>query len=219
MPAGGVPLTLSMINDPSSSLYAAPNADSGSITGGALKTALGANPVALTHGGASATGVAGLPISAMQYNWSNPHHGVITVVSKGDLNTGINEYTLNFQSNYVFSKGALKGFGVFGGVRTFFKNRAYYTTVYPTSAGGSAVEGTRVLYRLPNSTVVDLNVSYRRNLWGRLRNMVWTTQLNVNNLFDRSEVNVLPSATNAAILNGRLTELPRQIIWSNTVSF
>jgi outer membrane receptor protein involved in Fe transport len=216
---GGVPLTLAMINDPTSPLYASPNADSGSITGAALKTALGANPVALIHGGASATGVAGLPISAIQYNWSNPHNGVITVVQNGDLNTGINEYTLNLQSNYVFSKGPLKGFGVFGGVRTFFKNRAYYTTVYPASTSGSAVEGTRMLYRLPNSTVVDLNISYRHNLRGRLRNMVWTTQLNVNNLFDSSEVNVLPSATNAAILNARLTELPRQIIWSNTISF
>ena len=33
---GGVPLTLAMINDPSSPLYAAPNADSGSITGAAF---------------------------------------------------------------------------------------------------------------------------------------------------------------------------------------
>ena len=44
---GGVPLTLAMINDPSSPLYAAPNADSGSITGAALRTALStSNPLA-----------------------------------------------------------------------------------------------------------------------------------------------------------------------------
>jgi len=194
-------------------LYAAPDPDSGSITGALLRLALGSTPAALTHGGASATGVAGLPISAMQYNWANPNGGKITVVRAGDKNTGINEYTFNFQSNYRFETGPLKGFGVFTSLRTFARNRAYYTQVFPTVATGTAVQATRVLYRLPGATILDLNLSYSRELWGRYE---WTTQLNVNNVFDHSEVTVAPSPANAAQLRARLSDLPRQFIWTNT---
>ena len=38
--ASGTPLTLAMINDPASILYAAPHADSGAITSLALRTAV-----------------------------------------------------------------------------------------------------------------------------------------------------------------------------------
>jgi outer membrane receptor protein involved in Fe transport len=213
---GGTPLTLALINDPASVLYAAPHADSGSITGPLLRAALGAHPVALTHGGASATGVAGLPVSAMQYDWPNRGDGTITVVRAGDKNTGINEYAFNFQSNYTFSSGRLKGLGVFASLRTFARNRAYYTQVFPTAATGSAVQATRVLYRLPNATIVDLNLSYRRKLGGRWD---WTTQLNVNNVFDHSELTVMPNAANAAQLRARLSAQPREFIWTNTFRF
>ena len=214
--SGGAPLTLAMINDPTSVLYAAPNVDSGSITGTALRVALGTNPIALTHGGASATGVTGLPVSAMQYNFTNTHNGEIVVVGAGDKNTGIDEYTFNFQSNYKFSRGWLKNFGIFAGFRTNYRNRAFYTSVFPSATTGTAFQAQRVLYRLPSSTVVDLNLSYSRELWGKY---LWTTQLNVNNVFDNSEVTVLPSVANAAVLNARLSELPRQFIWSNSISF
>jgi outer membrane receptor protein involved in Fe transport len=212
--AGGVPLTLAMINDPASPLYAAPNADSGAITGTALRAALMSNPIALAHGGPAATGVTGLPISAMQYSFSNPNNGVVTLVRAGDLNTGINEYTFNLQSNYTFSSGRLKGFGIFAGVRTFARNRAYYTPVFPAS--GSAVQAARVLYRLPGETVVDFHLSYQRKLRGGLE---WSTQLNVNNALDQSEVTVLPNPANAAQLRARLSEQPRQFIWTNTLRF
>jgi len=213
---GGVPLTLAMINDPLSLLYAAPDADSGSITGPLLRLALGATPVALAHGGASATGVTGLPITALQYDWPKRGEGTITVVHAGDKNTGINEYTFNFQSNYSFDAGPLKGFGVFASVRAFARNRAYYTQVFPTSDTGSAVQARRVLFRLPDATVVDLNLNYTRKLWGRFD---WTTQLNINNVFDHSEVTVAPSPTNAAQLRARLSDQPRQFIWTNTFRF
>jgi outer membrane receptor protein involved in Fe transport len=214
--SGGTPLTLAMINDPASALYAAPNVDSGSISGVALRTALSANPIALMHGGASATGATGLPLSAMQYNWANAGNGVVTVVGKGEKNTGIDEYTLNFQSNYVFSTGRLKGFGIFTAVRTNYNNRAFYTRVFPTSTSGTALQAQRVLYRLPRTTVVDFNVSYSRPLWGKY---VWSTQLNINNVFDSAEVNVLPSPANSAVLNARLTNQPRRFFWTNTLSF
>jgi hypothetical protein len=73
-----------------------------------------------------------------------------------------------------------------------------------------------VLYRLPRTTVVDFNVSYSRPLWGKY---VWSTQLNINNVFDSAEVNVLPSPANSAVLNARLTNQPRRFFWTNTLSF
>jgi outer membrane receptor protein involved in Fe transport len=213
---GGAPLTLALINDPASVLYAAPHADSGSITGPALRAALGAHAIALAHGGASATGVTGLPISALQYDWPGRGDGVITVVRAGDLNTGINEYTFNFQSNYTFGSGRLKGFGLFTSVRAFARNRAYYTQVFPAGATGSAVQADRQLYRLPGATIVDLNLSYRRTLRGGVE---WSTQLNVNNVLDQSEVTVLPNPANAAQPRARLSAQPRQFIWTNTFRF
>jgi hypothetical protein len=214
--AGGTPLTLAMINDPAGVFYAAPHPDSGSITSPALRAALGASPIALTHGGPSATGVTGLPVAAMQYTWGRVGDGPVTVVRAGDKNTGLNELSFNFQSNYTFSSGPLQGFGIFTSVRAFARNRAYYTQVFPTAAAGSAVQADRVLHRLPGTTILDLNLSYRRNLRGGLE---WTTQLNVNNVLDQSEVTVLPSPANAAQPRARLSTQPRQFIWTNTFRF
>jgi outer membrane receptor protein involved in Fe transport len=213
---GGTPLTLAMINDPASALYAAPHPDSGSITSLALRAALGANPISLLHGGAAATGVTGLPASARQYQWANAGDGIITVVRAGDKNTGINEYAFNFQSNYSFETGRLKGLGLFVSLRAFARNRAYYTQVFPTATGGSAVQAERELYRLPDSTFLDLNFSYRRKLRCGVE---WSTQLNINNVFDRSDVTVMPNAANAAQPRARLSALPRQFIWTNTFRY
>jgi hypothetical protein len=205
-----------MINDPAGLLYAAPHPDSGSITNALLRAALMANIFSQAHGGAAATGVTGLPISAMQYDWPGRGSGVITLVQAGERNTGINEYSFNFQSHYTFAAGRLKGFGLFTGLRAFARNRAYYTQVFPAGGTGSAVQAERVLYRLPNDAVFDLNLSYRRKLVGGAE---WTTQLNINNVFDRAEVTLMPNPTNAAQLRARLSNLPRQIIWTNTLRF
>jgi outer membrane receptor protein involved in Fe transport len=213
---GGTPLTQAMMNDPASILYAAPHADSGSITGLALRTALGAHPIALLHGGSSATGATGLPIGAMQYQWANAGDGEITLVRAGEKNTGINEYAFNFQSNYIVESGLCKGLGFFASVRAFARNRAYYTQVFPLGTTGSAVQAQRELYRLPDAALFDLNVSYRR----RLRNGVeWSTQLNIINIFDRAEVTVMPNPANSALSRARLSALPRQFIWTNTFRF
>jgi outer membrane receptor protein involved in Fe transport len=213
---GGAPLTLAMINDPASLLHAAPHADSGAITNPVLRAALGSNPIALAHGGPSATGTTGLPISALQYDWPARGEGTVTVVRAGDLNTGLNEYTFNLQSNYTFSTGRLKGLGLFASMRAFARNRAYYTQVFPSAAAGSALQADRVLYRLPAAAIFDVNLSYRRQLRDGVE---WSTQFSVKNLFDRAEVTVLPSAANAAQPRARLSAQPRQLIWTNTFRF
>lgn len=212
--AGGAktsPLTLGMINDPTGPYYASPDPDSGRITRSALTTAL--TTVDPVHGSA-ATGATGLPISAIQYNFVNPHAGLITVAAAGDKTTGINEYALNVQNNYTISTGRFRGLSVFADLRTYFRNRAYYTSYFPNGTT-STFDATRVLYRLPNLTEVGLGLAYRR----RLGRMVWTTRLNVENLLDDSRVWVVPSRTNGAILNARLSGQPRAFIWTNTLAW
>lgn len=206
------PLTLAMINDPAGTYYATPDANSGRLTNPALIAALTAvDPV---HGRA-ATGVTGLPISAIQYAFDNPHRGEVTVVEAGDKTTGISEYSLNFQCAHSFAEGAWRGLGLFADVRTAFRNRAYYTSYFPTAATGNAVQATRALYRLPTATVVGLGLSYERRLWGR----TWTTRLNVNNALNHDRVWVVPSNANGAILNARLSAQPRQFVWTTTVNW
>jgi outer membrane receptor protein involved in Fe transport len=217
--AGGAkttPLTLAMINDPTSAYFASPDQDSGRITRSALITALTA--VDPLHGSA-ATGVTGLPISEIQYGFANPHRGEITVVAAGDKTTGINEYSFNLQNRYAIETGRLRGLSVFVDFRTYLRNRAYYTSYFPPSATGSTFAATRVLYRLPNLTEVGLGLAYRHRLGSGLPKLTWTTRLNVENVFDNSRVWVVPSRTNGAILNARLSAQPRTFIWSNTIAW
>ncbi len=99
-------LTLTMLNDPDSLYWADPDPNSGSIRSTAVRAAL--TQIDPAHGQA-ATGVTGLPIAEIQYDFVNPHNGTVTVVEDGDLNTGINEYSFNFQNNYTFDDGRVEG--------------------------------------------------------------------------------------------------------------
>jgi outer membrane receptor protein involved in Fe transport len=209
-------LTLGMINDPANPYYASPDPDSGRITRSALIAAL--TTIDPVHGSA-ATGVTGLPISAMQYAFGNPHQGEITVVSADDKTTGINECTLNLQNHYAFSAGALRGLAVFTDVRTYFRNRAYYASYFSAGSAGTAVPAARVLYRLPSAPIFGLGISYRLRLSPRTQRLTWTTRLQVENVFDYSRVWVVPGRTNGALLNARLSAQPRTFIWTNTVAW
>jgi hypothetical protein len=206
-----------MINDPTKPYYAAPNVDSGTITSTTLRSVLTA--VDPAHGTA-ATGVAGIPISQIQYNYTRLFpDDLVTIYKAGEKNTGFNEYNFNFQSNYTFRDGWLKNFSVLTDLQTYWKNRAFYT-IYPGAGGATtAAKQVRLLYRLPSATVVNLGISYRHRLWGRLEKYSWSTQLNIRNAVNHYRVLVLPTAGNGNTLNARLSAQPRQIIWTNTFSF
>jgi outer membrane receptor protein involved in Fe transport len=209
-PTGGnnrtTPLTLPMINDPSHRFYANPDRSSGAITNTNLRNALTAvDPVR----GTAATGTPGLPLSAVQYNFQSPYpDGIYTIYEKGDKNTGFNEYSFNFQNNYTFASGILKGLSLFGDVRTYARNRAYYVFDPATR--------TRSLFELPRATVFNAGVTYRYKITERF---TWTTQLNIQNLFNHYKVWIMPDAPNRQTLLARLSTQPRQFIWSNTISF
>jgi outer membrane receptor protein involved in Fe transport len=209
-PTGGnnrtVPLTLGMLNDPDSPWYADPEPNSGAIDNGDLQDVL--TEVHPLHGQA-ATGVTGLPISDVQYNYTSPYpDGVYTIYAEGDKNTGFNQYSFNLQSKYTFSSGRLKGLGVFGDVRTYFQNRAYYVFDSDTQ--------TRSLYRIPRTTIFNAGVHYSFRIRDRY---VWTTQLNVRNLFDDYKVVVMPEADDRESLLARLSAQPREWVWTNSISF
>jgi outer membrane receptor protein involved in Fe transport len=209
------PLSLAMINNPASPFYANPDPNSGSIRTAALTSVLTAvDPVR----GQAATGQTGLPISAIQYNYTNPNNGVITVVAAGDKNVGINEYSFNFQTNYSFEAGALKGLGVFFDVSHTMKNRAYYTITFPAGTTNT-LQGVRSLYRMPDLTVCGLGLNYKLKLPGRLNRFTWETRFNIKNLLDQSEVVIMPNPTNSSQLRARLDAQPRLFIWSNTIAF
>jgi hypothetical protein len=167
--------------------------------------------------GTAATGEVGLPISAIQYNFTSPYpDGTVVIYQEGEKNTGFNEYTYNVQSNYTFDRGPLKDLSVFADVQGYMKNRAYYTT---TPGSGGSLLGTKVtrtLYRLPDNVVVNLGLSYK---WKISHRYTWLTQLNVRNVFDKSDVWVAPSPANSTLFNARLSNQPRTYIWSNTLSF
>jgi hypothetical protein len=193
-----------MINDRSSRFYAAPDPSSGAITNTNLSNAL--TLVDPLHGMA-ATGVTGLPLSAMQYGFTSPFpDGIFTIYRQGDKNAGFNEYSFNLQNKYTFSEGRLKGLGLLVDTRTYARNRAYYVS-YP---------GMRSLYRLPRATVFNLGVSYSHKLVARY---TWSTQVNVQNVLNHYRVWVLPDASNGATLLARLSAQPRTFIWSNSFKF
>jgi outer membrane receptor protein involved in Fe transport len=214
------PLTLTMINTVGNPYHAQPEPTSGRIQNTTLRNVLiGATPFAA--GRTSATGRTGLPISSVQYNFSSPYpNGTVVIYRSGEMNTGFNEYTLNFQNQYTFSQGVLRGLGVFFDVQTYAKNRAYYVN-YPDTSG--SLLGTRVareLYRLPRATVFNLGLSYRRKGLPWLgEKYQWTTQLNVRNVLNHYRVWVVPTSSNGTVLNARLSAQPRMFIWTNTLSF
>ncbi len=72
---------------------------------------------------------------------------------------------------------------------------------------------------MPNNIVFGLGLSYKHELGGAFKNITWSTQLNVRNLFDKSDVWIIPNQANAAQLRARLSSQPRQFVWSNTFSF
>ena len=70
------------------------------------------------------------------------------------------------------------------------------------------------------ATIFDVGLSYKFKLPGRFfERYSFTTQLNVNNALNHYKVWVLPSNTNGAVLNARLSAMPRQFIWTNTIGF
>ena len=222
---GATPLTIAMMSTPGGIYFANPDPTSGRINPGSIAAGIlrgQNNSAAIQANGSILTGVVGLPISELQLDRTlagiTPP-GTIVATRVGDKTTGYPEYSANFTTNYSFTGDSwLKGFSVGGTAAFGWKNRSYYYYATPINAA-NALTLRRTLFYQPDSQRFDLLVSYRRKI-GRYE---WTSQLNVNNVFNQYEVVLYPDGTtgfnNTARINAAFYQQPRSYVWTNTLRF
>jgi outer membrane receptor for ferric coprogen and ferric-rhodotorulic acid len=219
-----VPLTTEMINDPNNPYHAfgqgtapANQPVNGAIGTGTLGSGGNILKTVLTDfqaGGQTAlTGATGLPVSARQYAFADPagYKGVYVVQRKGDATVGYPVFRLNLTTFYDVQDGWLKGLRPGGSIAFSAWNRTYWFAIPDRS---------RHLYSasLENPTV-NLWLSYSR----KFRKVRWSTQVNVNNVFNHYQINFTPNNgtgyTNPSNVGISYSGEPRLWVWSNTVSF
>ena len=226
---GAIPLTINLMSTPGAGnfYYANPDPTSGHIDRGSIVADIltGDIPSAAANinaRGPILTGAINLPISALQLNpqlagINTP--GTIVATRIGDKTTGYPEYSANLTTNYSFrGESRLRGLSVGGSLALSWKNRAYYYYETPLTAA-NALTLRRTLHYAPNRNQVNLTVSYTRK-FGRYE---WNSQLNINNVFDKYDVGLLPDVATGfnTATNIRATwyQQPRSFVWTNTLKF
>lgn len=209
-PAGSVPLTVAAMSDSTNTYFANPIAITGQINSGsnAAKVLQYVDPA---HG-AILTGATGLPISAIQINPGFTPPGTIITSKDGDVTTGYAQYSAVLTSVYTFDSGWEKGIRVGGTAQMGWKVRQFY--YYPT---GITPGAPRTLFYWPNINNYNLILGYSH----KFSRVTWSTQLNVNNLFNHYHIVIIPSPTAGwtGVLNATFDQQPRNYVWSNTISF
>jgi len=222
--AGAVPLTVALMNTPTSPYYANPVSVTGQINAGSAPGKIMKSPLFASTQGSILTGVTGLPIAQQQINASaNPNNsgylsppGVIPVTVSGDATTGYPEYAVNWTNVYEFplGQGWLSGFKVGGTLSAQWKLREYY---YYTS--GVSVGAARALESFPNLTTFNGIFGYSH----KFKRILWSSQLNITNMFNHYEILITPDAINGynnlQNLNSTWSAQPRMYVWSNTIKF
>lgn len=224
------PLTIAMINNPASPYYAYGwttgqttfnpaneplNGSIGNPIGGSLGTQYLKDALEwFRNGGTSAlTGATGLPLSDMQYAFADPGglNGEYIVQKKGNRVVGAPAVEITITNTYTFPSGWLKAVELGGAVNLSYYNASYYYQT-PNQAWH--------LFSAPTETPqVNVWLGYSRKI-GRV---VWHTQLNINNLFNRYSLVVDPSSTTGYLTASSLTAnfygVPRLYEWENSFSF
>lgn len=219
-------LTTTMMNTPGNPYYvwSDPNNQpfNGSlgnpVGGGGVNSAV-VNSLKYFHNGGTTgptalTGVTGLPISAIQYNWSDPgnYKGTYIQQKKGDYTVGYPVFSTNTVTDYTFTTGPIKGLGIGGALFLAWYNRTYYF---------ATPDQVRHLYSAPLiNPQVNAFFSYTHKLgkW-----VTWRTQVNINNLFNRYEIGLTPNNGagygNPNNVGATYYGEPRTYVWSNTFNF
>lgn len=207
--AGAIPLTIVALSTPGNAYYANPDPANGLLRTSNGRTILNFVDPA---NGPIRTGVAGVPIARYQLTGLTPPPTIVTSQS-GDRTTGYPELSFNFTSVYTIPAGVLKGVRFGGTANVAWKRGDFY--YYPN---GYSPTASRVLYLRPTSALFDAILGYGHKLGHRL---TWSTQLNVNNMFNRYKVLVRPNnITGYSGINTALfTNQPREWTWSNTIKF
>lgn len=224
---GAVPLTITMMSTPGATnrYFANPDLTSGRIDPGSAVAQIltGTNNAAgINANGPILTGNSLLPISQLQLNRTlagivTP--GTIVATRVGDKTAGYPERSLTFTNNYQFSgDGPLRGFSVGGTASLAWRNRSFYYYATPLTSANALTLRRTLLYS-PDGRQFNVHLAYGRK-FGRYQ---WSTQLNVNNLFNRYEMRLVPNgATGFNNLNGitaTFYQQPRGYVWTNTIKF
>jgi outer membrane receptor protein involved in Fe transport len=192
---GYIPLTIAKLSTPGDPYYANPDP----ITG-LLRSTTGRNVLLYTASpnGPIRTNVTGLPITALQVTGIVPPDQIVTSRA-GDHTTGYPKVSFSFTSVYTISRGAFKGLK-FGGTL----NGAWKTIDFYYYENGYSPTATRTpLYR-PTKILLNALLGYDK----RFKKVTWSTQLNVNNVFDDYDVFFRPN--NIAGFSGTNT-----VVWTN----
>ncbi len=151
-------------------------------------------------------------------------------VLDGNYPLGHSLHRGNLRGNYSFTSGRLKGVDVGLGARyrsgvvagyvinNFTVSNDWRTALLPNT--GVDPHGLLRLVRSAEQVLFDLSLAYRRRLEVATRNLVWSVQLNVRDLFDRqADDKILTQIfSDGTPRQYRLTD-PRQILLTTTVSF
>ncbi|HVU32647.1 MAG TPA: TonB-dependent receptor [Opitutaceae bacterium] len=205
---GYIPLTIAKLSDPKDPYYANPNPITGLIGSSTARNVLNYTK---SPNGPIKTGVAGLPISDLQLTGITPPDEIVTSRS-GDHTTGYPEMSLNFTNVYVVPAGGLKGLKI-GGTASFAWRLADYY-YYPS---GYRATATRTLLYRPTKVLFNGILGYER----RFRNITWSVQLNIANMFNSYSVFIRPNSISgyAGIDQAIWTTQPRCYTLTTTFRF
>jgi len=154
------------------------------------------------------TGRLGLPIAQHQLGFTPP---TPTFLARrgGERTTGFPRHSFSVTNMYDFREGRLRGLSLGFNSRADFDAVRYY---YNDAAGGNV----RRAFKGVDPVLVNLIARYQFKLTRRL---AWRTQINVNNIFDRQELEVSPNAATGIPDNAGFRNDPLTWVWTNTLSF
>jgi len=211
--ANAIPLTIAAMSTVGNPYYANPIAVTGAInrSSNAGKILSVVDPV---HG-PILTGATGLPISKIQINPGFTPAGTIVTNVAGEKSVGYPTTSFVYTSNYTFNEGWVKGVSIGGTASVGWKYRQYY--FFPNGLSDPN-NSPRSLFYWPTQTRFDAILAYRHRFAHRYE---FTTQLNINNVFNHYHVLILPNFTTgwAGPLDATFDQQPRTYVWSSTVSF
>lgn len=207
---GAIPLTPALMSTAGNIYYANPTATTGQINSGSVAATV-LRSVDPAHG-PILTGVTGLPISAQQINPGFKPPGTIVTSVAGDSTTGYPQFSVNYTNSYTLPEGRFKGLRLGGTVSGAWRRASHYYYTAPSAPGVP-----RLLFNLPTLARFDAIVGYEK----RFHRITYSTQVNINNLFNRYKVVIIPNATSGfgGLSNAIIDQSPRTYVWTNTFSF
>ncbi len=156
---------------------------------------------------ATGTGTIGTQLAALDSTTFNNF-----TLADGKLPLGQMRQRLNLVTNYDFTRDALKGFSVGGGVRYTGKPVIGYT------ATGTPSAIVRTVYFGSEQVFVDVNAAYRRKIQLLGKSVQWSLQTNINNALNNDAFVRLAQASDGTLINYRFNP-PLEWIITTRFSF